>query len=437
MKELVGSLKSNKSSHLTRSFVGLCLALLPALFLAGPGRAADLPADPQKTELQTRIESGSDLTSRARKVLFRARTHQDAERYGESAQVLGLWLEGHPEREHHLLRFQQALAHLGLLEKERALAALQTAVALEPRFARAWLRLGETAYELEHFELAAEAFGQGYELNPVQRPEFLYYGCVASLMGGQSGRALDDLERLLNTHRQSAPLEWYRALVAAATAARQPGRAERYVQAALADNAEDPRAWDLAYRFAAGREDYQSAAVYLTITGYLRELTRQEWTQLGDLYAVIHVPLQAARSYAAAMEGGGNGAAAAAAAGPAPEGIRAEDPRAREHERLAGAWLAAHRHPEARAALRKALAETQTRKLWSLLGDLDYMAEDYAEALEAYGRGCELDPAFGRGWLMMGYCCRELDRPEEARAHLERAAAFPEQAAGAKALLAE
>ena len=49
--------------------------------------------------------------------------------------------------------------------------------------------------------------------------------------------------------------------------------------------------------------------------------------------------------------------------------------------------------------------------------------------------GRALDPDFGRGWLMMGYCAVELGREDEARRHLERAAEFPEQATSARNLL--
>ncbi|MBU8869783.1 MAG: tetratricopeptide repeat protein [Gemmatimonadales bacterium] len=413
--------------------VGILLfLLLSAVLFVGPaatqvvgdhgGQPSDYPTDPIKAELQAEIESGSNLTPRGRKALFRARTHQDAGRFTEAVEILEKWQQGNPEREHHLLRFQQGMAYLGMQNPERALEVLQTAVKKEPRFARAWLRLGETAYGLESFDLAAEAFNQGYELSPTPRPEFLYYGCVAALSGGNSGRALDGLEHLLTLHRQNAPLDWYRALVTAATDAEQPDRAAPHLERARNDHAGDPEVWELAYRFSAGRGDYEAAAIYLTITGYLRELSRQERTRLGDLYAVINVPLQAARSYAAALD---------------PEKFTDGNSRATEYERLAGAWLAAHRHEEARETLHRALAETETRRLWSLLGDLDHMSEDYAGALKAYGRGCELDPAFARGWLMMGYCCQELDRPDEARKYLNKAKSFPEQAASANILLAD
>ena len=70
---------------------------------------------------------------------------------------------------------------------------------------------------------------------------------------------------------------------ARASEAGKPGRVAPYVDHLLLDYQEEPRAWELAYQFAASREDYSSAASYLTITGYLRSLTRDETVQLGDL----------------------------------------------------------------------------------------------------------------------------------------------------------
>jgi Flp pilus assembly protein TadD len=63
------------------------------------------------------------------------------------------------------------------------------------------------------------------------------------------------------------------------------------------------------------------------------------------------------------------------------------------------------------------------------------MDVDYEAALTAFGRATDLDPDFGRGWLMMGYCATELGRRDEARRHLEKAAEFPNQASGARSLL--
>jgi tetratricopeptide (TPR) repeat protein len=369
---------------------------------------------------QAAIESGEGLSARAKKALFRARTKQDDAEFAGAAAVISEFMAGKPDREHPLLLFNLALSHFALDQDALAYDALKKAVALEPRYGRAWLRLGEACYELEKFAEAGDAFARAYDLTPEPAPEILYYAGVTQLMGQQAGRSLATLEKLLVEHRQDAELDWYQALISAAIQAGQPGRVNKFVDWMLNDNAANPAAWELSYQFAAGREDYRSAAASLTIVGYLRSLTLDELVQLGDLYAVISVPLQAARYYEQALT--------------AP-GAAVETGRDAEFERLASAWLAAHEYDRARTTLKTALDQRETAELWSLLGDLEYMDENLEAALTAFGRATALDPEFGRGWLMMGYCATELGRSDEARPYLEKAAGFPDQASAARSLL--
>lgn len=280
--------------------------------------------------------------------------------------------------------------------------------------------MGEAAYELEKFSEAGDAFVQAYELTPDPAPEILYYAGVTLLMGQRVDQSLVVLERLLNEHRDGAELDWYQALISAGIQADQPARVNKFVDRLLADYSDDPKAWELSYQFAAGQEDYRAAAVSLTIAGYLRPLSHDELIQLGDIYAVISVPIQAARYYEQAM---------------AQPDADVETGRVKEFERLATAWLGAHDYDRARATLNTALGQKETLGLLSLLGDLEYMDEDFAAALTAFGRATDLDPEFGRGWLMMGYCAVELGRRDEARRYLEKAAEFPDQSSGARSLL--
>lgn len=394
---------------------------LPGIFvlwtavLAGSPVALAQP-DPELSAEQAELDAGADLSSRARRALFRARAQQDIGAYAEAAEIITTWLAGDPARDHHLLRFNLAVSYLALERPADALASLERSVALAPRFARGWLRLGEAAYELEKYRQAGEAFGRAYDLSPDRRPEILYYAGVSLLSGGQPGPALSRLMLLLDLHGDEASLEWYQALLAAAIDAGQAGRATVYLERLLAAQPDDPRAWDLAYRFHAGRSDYEQAAAHLTLAGYLRELSREEQVQLGDLYAVIGVPLQAARYYEQAF-------------------TAASEPQPDEYRKLATAWLSAHELDAARATLATALAARPTTGLWALKGDLEYTAEDYGAALDAFGQATALDPEFGRGYLMQGYCALELDREAEARRHLARAISFPDQAAAARALV--
>lgn len=395
-------------------------ALLVMILLALPAvgaLAAEPAVDADRLAVQTRLESGDDLSSRGRRVLFRAHTQQDAGDFQGAADLVTQWLTGDPGREHHLLRFNLALSFLELQRPTVALANLEKAVAREPRFARGWLRLGEAAYELQKYKRAGEAFAKAYDLSPERRPEILYYAGVSRLSGGEAPAAVADLTRLLDAHAEVAEVAWYQALCAAATEANQPGRAVPYLDQLLRAKPDDQAGWDLAYRFYAGQSDYETAATMLTVADYLNSLGRDESEQLGDLYGAIGVPLQAARYYERAFGGG---------AEPGPD----------EYRKWATAWLSAHETDKAREVIRQALGAKPTPKLWALLGDLEYTVEDYAAALAAFRSATDLDAEFGRGYLMMGYCALALGQDEVARGNLTQATKFADQAATARGLLA-
>jgi tetratricopeptide (TPR) repeat protein len=388
------------------------------VWLATTGGAAAAEPDPALSAEQAQLEAGADLSSRAQRVLFRARDRQDSGNFAEAAALLEEWLGGGAERDHHLLRFNLAVSCFGLEKPADALANLEKAVTLQPRYARAWLRLGEAAYAVKNQARAGEAFAKAYELSPDHRPEILYYAGVSQLGAGQPRQALESLIRVVDAAPAEAQLEWHRALVAAAVEAEQPARAIPYLQRLLEARPADPSVWELAYRFHAGQAAYKPAAVCLTVVSHLRPLSRAEQIQLGDLYAAIGVPLQAARSYEKAFR---------ADTGPRPD----------EYRKLASAWLAAHELDAARATLSTALSARETVALRALLGDLEYSAGQYEPSRQAFQRAVALDPDFGRGHLMLGYCALELGREEEARQHLARAETYPAQREAARALVTQ
>ena len=393
------------------------LAAVAAVSAASVASAAVAVApDPALVAEQARLESGADLSSRAQRVLFRARGRQDEGAFQEAADLMTEWLEGGADRDHHLLRFNLALSYFGLERPADALAQLERAVALAPRYARGWLRLGEAAYELGKYAQAGDAFTRAYDLGPDRRSEILYYAGASLLTAGEAVRATDALARLVDSRADTVVVDWYQALVAAAAASNKPDRAAPYLQRLLSARPDDPRVWDLAYRFHAGQGDYETAAVHLAVAGYLRPLGRSELVQLGDLYAAIGVPLQAARTYQQAFTAD-------------------TEPTPADYRKLASAWLAAHQLEAAREVLGQALARRPTRDLWALKGDLEYTAEDYEAALAAFRSCIGLDDSYGRGHLMMGYCASELGQDADARVYLGRAAEFPDQREAAQALL--
>ena len=414
---------TKKHPNLMTRIASSALIMMAGIIICIPSVAlSETEVETELREEQAAIESGDGISARGKKALFRARTRQDEGDFEGAASIMVEWLDGKPERAHPLLLFNLALSHFALEQDRLAYEDLTQAVEIEPRYGRGWLRLGEAAYGLEKFAEAGDAFERAYDLTPEHTPEILYYAGVSLLMGQEPGRALEALEKLLAGHREGADLDWYQAMISAGIEADRPGVVEPFVDQLQADNPSEPRAWELSYQFAVGQEDYRSAAVSLTVAGYLRPLSRSEAVQLGDLYSVISVPVKAAGYYEQAMD-----------MPTTTDDI--ESGRTDEYERLASAWLGAHDHDRARATLQTALSEQETVGLWSLLGDLEYLDKDFEAALTAFGRSCEVDPDFGRGWLMMGYCAIELGRQDEARRHLEKAAEYPGQAAGARSLL--
>ncbi|MFT5315167.1 MAG: Tfp pilus assembly protein PilF [Candidatus Krumholzibacteriia bacterium] len=391
-------------------------ALILALLVTFAGPASAQVTD--KAVLQSQIESGSDLSSRASRVLFKARARQDDGEYAEAAASLESWLGDSSHTDHHLLRFQLAASYLGLEQAEKAVAALELAVQLEPKFARAWLRLGEAAYALESFGTAGDAFSNAYDLSPEQNPTILYYAGVCLLSDNQAVRSLELLMQLIDENATVATRDWYQALIAAAVDAKAPEKAEPYLVRLVDSDPSDPANWRLAYQFHAGQADYEKAASDLTIASYLEDLNAKELGQLGDLYAFINVPLQAARYYERALQ------------------LKPE-PMASDYRRLASAWMGAFEWDAARVILDTGLAVVPTTKLWALKGDLEYSVADYAASLVAFEASVNSDQGFGRGHLMMGYCALELGDEKAAREYLNRAAAFSDHSKSATSLLAQ
>jgi len=66
---------------------------------------------------------------------------------------------------------------------------------------------------------------------------------------------------------------------------------------------------------------------------------------------------------------------------------------------------------------------------------LNYTEKNYTDARLAFSRCVEMDPEYGRGWLMSGYCCLELEENQKARTCLQQACDFPTQRTIAEELL--
>lgn len=361
------------------------------------------------------IDTISDVPRRTRLALFKAQQHRDKGDFESSAAVLREFLVEHPDGDHFLLRFYLANNLIQLERQEEALEHYQAAVRLEERYGQGWLNLGETAYNLERYGLAAEAIMKGYEYSENKQPRLIYFAAVSHMMDQKPGRAAPLLEELISGSYGEPEIDWYKALISATLDMEAVDRGRRAVSGMLNDFPDDPAAWLLAFQFAAGANEYRQAAVALTVVGYLRPLTRSEEMMLGDLYNALEIPARASLHYGRAVTDEGT---------------------PKEYERLASAHLASYNYEAARETLEAAIAKKPTLRLWALLGDLHYMQKNYERAYRAFQKCAALDAEYGRAYLMMGYCALEMGKVGEAVPHLHLAAKYPQQEETARALLA-
>ncbi|MBE0565411.1 MAG: tetratricopeptide repeat protein [Krumholzibacteria bacterium] len=392
------------------------LATAPAEAASAAASASDAPTAAQQLKAQDPYDTTA-LPRKVRKVVFLSSAYAKRGDYQQAAEVLRQHLQDNPDQDHYLvqLHLAQHLADLG--RTAEALDHYRESIELEPGLDRGWLGLGDTAYDLERYQVAGEAFLAGYECSRERRPEVLYYAAASYLMAEQSAEALPIFEDLVTRYGGRADLKWYQGLVIAALGEGQPDRAVPALAQLLKLTPDDPEAWYLKYQHAVGTRDFRSAAVCLTVVGYLRDLTPRERKQLGDLHSVGEVPWLASREYVRAVQALGDQADGA------------------DWERLVSALVAAHDTEEALAALDRALAAAPTRRLVALLGDVHYLRDEYVQAMAAYARLADLGDDTGRAWLMQGYCALELGRREEALTMLGRASTYEPQADMAQLLL--
>jgi tetratricopeptide (TPR) repeat protein len=382
----------------------LVFATATLIAVIGPSPYCALGSDEPEV-VERRIDDISDVPAAARLAMLEAQELREAGDPDAAVDLLLGFLEEHPDQDHFLLQFHLGATWARRGDLEEALAAYQASVRMEPLFAQGWLNLGELAYNMGRYELAASSLAYGYDVSEWKEPNVLFFRAAALVMDGRPVEAVPILEGLISEASGRPTIEWHRALIMACLELEDRDRGGAAVERMLAQHGESPDAWRLAFQYYASAGEYDDAAVALTIGGYMRPLTRTEEMTLGDLFLAIGVPSRAGALYESAL---------------------ADSSSVADLERLASAHLAAYEFDPAFAALDRALALEPTPHLWSLLGDLHFMRRDYQSSFAAYRSCVEADSTLARAHLMMGYCAIQLDRPAEAIAPLERAAAFPE-----------
>jgi tetratricopeptide (TPR) repeat protein len=361
-------------------------------------------------------EKPQDLSMRATRILYEAQQLIDRKEYDKAARILEKFIEKHPKQDHCFVEFTLGNALYFTGKKEACLNHYKAAAKMDPSYGPVWVNLGQVAYDLKQYGLAADALARGFALieEEERSPDLLYYAAVAHIMDGHKEKAAPVLEALVSGEHGDPDKEWFQALLNVYLDLDREEQAERLLRKMMERYGAEPETWRLAYQFEASRKSYKMAAVALTIYGYLKPLDREEAILLADLYATIKVPVLACEYYENAF-----------ASGASPE----------EYERLASVYMAAHKRGDARKTLAKALKNKPTPSLWSLVGDLNYMEEDFEGAYYAFEESVRLDPKDGRAYLMMGYCALQANKKKQAADALQKAQGFPTQRRLARQLL--
>jgi tetratricopeptide (TPR) repeat protein len=375
------------------NLLALALACWPA------GVRAETPVRPDYYD----VESAPRFERRA---LMHASLYTKSGDFVNAARILEEHLRDHPDQDHPLVRLHLAQNQADAGNGAAARDNYRRAVEMQPALERAWFGLADAAYDLAEFAVAADAFERGYAVDPARPVDVLYYAAASWLMAERPEDAVRVLERLTTDPAQPPQLRWVQAYLAAASRLEKPELAAHALQHLLDANPEDADAWYLRYQYDAARRDFQAAAVALRVVGLLRPLSPAEEKQMGDLLLAAGVAQLASEHYRRGLS---------------PEATPAEV------ERLASALVAAHETEQALDVLKAALERAPTTRLWSLAGDVHYLREEYAAALDAFAHVAADGDESGRAWLMQGYCALELGRREQALELLARAAGFPEQ----------
>jgi tetratricopeptide (TPR) repeat protein len=383
------------------------LALAAIALLCAHATAQEATGEP--------METFSDLPADSRLALFEAQTLRDEGDVEGAAQLLADFIDENPGRDHFLIRFHSAVSHALSGDTDRALADYRRTTELEPRYAQAWISLGELAYNVGQYDLAASSLRTGYDRSVIKQPSVLFYTAASLVMSGRAAEATPILEELVSGTRGEPTLEWYRALVMAYLETEDFEKGAAALDVMLARYGSEPAPWEVAFQYYVRSSDYENAAVALMVSDYLEPLTARQRMQLGDILLAIGVPAMAGDAYSAAI---------------------GDSATADQLERLASAHLASYQFAEAGAALERAIEQDPTARLWSLLGDLHFMRSDYEPAYDAYRSAATADSAFSRSYLMMGYCAVQLERPQDAMEALRIARSFPDQAEKADRLIA-
>ncbi|MCK5508547.1 MAG: tetratricopeptide repeat protein [Desulfobacterales bacterium] len=354
------------------------------------------------------------LTSAVQKVVYDAQQLMEKKEYLKAQECLRKFIKKNPKKSHYLVEFTLANV-LTMAGKDRdALTHYMAAANLYPAFAAAWQNMGKIYFDLKQYDEAGGCLLKAYELNEKKDSAILYYAAVSYIMAKKERKALPHLEHLVSGEIGAPKTEWLEALLKVYMDLKLKEKAFAVIHRLIDENGDDPRWWKILAQLHLQQSDYKPAVAALTVHSYLTTLKKQDIMLLGDLTNAIGMPLKAAEYYEKALT---------------------LENSVDDHEKLASAYIAAHRPAKAIEVLDRALEKKPTSGLWFMMGHMLYEEENFDKAYDAFNQSARLDSKNGRAYLMMGYCALQMDKKEAAKRAFQKATRFPKERKIAKKLL--
>lgn len=341
------------------------------------------------------------LTQAERKVLHQAQAAMAEKAYPKAKTLLRAHIAAHPDGAHYLVPFTlgNVLSMTG--DPAAALAHYRAAAERAPKDAAIRQNMGKAYYDLEQFEKAGDSLARAHVLAGTTDPTLAYQAAVAYILAENTTAARVLLETITTEGAQPHKAEWFEALLKVYVDLKMPKRALALALRLIGRKGDSPRLWQALTHLYIEQQSYQEAAAAMEIYLALAPKDREAIRQLGDLYHMAGIPLQAARRY---------------------ETLLTDNATPSLYERTASAYMTARRTDKAAAILRRGLDHRPTARMWWLSATIHYENEAFEAAYEAFEKCAHINPGNARAYLMMGYCALQKDRLKDARSAFQEAA---------------
>lgn len=357
------------------------------------------------------------LTYAVQRVVYDAGLEIEQKQYQKAEKRLLEYISKNSKNPHYLVEFILGNALVLSGRAKKALVHYAASVDLKPGYAPAWQNMAKIYFDMEQYEKAGDCLLKTYEFMEKKDSSMLYNAAAFFIMAGKEAKSLPYLETLLLQDGEKIKIIWVEAFLKVCMDLQLEKKAIKIINELICKNKNDPELWKMLGRLYLWQKKYKKALAAFKIRSYLKPLNKKEdFLLLGDLSNFAGTPLKAAGYYQQAIE---------------------IDSQAGSllYEKLASAYIFAHRDARALEVLNKALIKKPCVKLWFMLGQILYRKEKFEEAYHAFNNCVSLDSKNGRAYLMMGYCSFNIKDTKRARPAFKKAARFPKQRKNAKEML--